>query len=367
MPLGDWLPLAPDTAYEIAGRVPAAEKDLVQVWIFQYGGGQLIHSTSFPAKDGRLHGWFHTDAKMIRFALGLRLAGSGRLNSVDVRMQLNASVAATINQAFKAEAHVLTRQLKELQDSLEKSQAKQNQNSLAQLEAFLRLQSYLGEDFVIPDVHGWAISPDFGLLLIELIEKNDYQMVVEFGSGTSTILIARAIATISSRLDGKPKPIQVAFEHSAEFYKQTEALLMRSRLIDAVDLELAALAPWVSPQGVEYQYYSCHSKLLQRARDLRSRRGGVLVVVDGPPAKTCRHARYPAVPILLSIFHGVTIDVLLDDYNRDEEQQIADMWVADLNEAGRPYALTAFELEKGACLLEIEGSAEIDAESRHRG
>jgi hypothetical protein len=79
----------------------------------------------------------------------------------------------------------------------------------------------------------------------------------------------------------------------------------------------------------------------------------VLVVVDGPPGSTNKHARYPALPVVLSYFTGAKIDILMDDYYRDEEKQITDMWLTEAKMAGYNAVHTKLNFEKGACLISL--------------
>ena len=48
--------------------------------------------------------------------------------------------------------------------------------------------------------------------------------------------------------------------------------------------------------------------------------------MNGSPARTQSFARYPAVPILYKQLNQEAVTVL-DDYGRDEEQQIGKLWI----------------------------------------
>lgn len=50
-----------------------------------------------------------------------------------------------------------------------------------------------------------------------------------------------------------------------------------------------------------------------------------MLVVDGPPGNTQNVARYPAMPVLYDRLAGDCV-VMLDDYNRKDEQQAVQMW-----------------------------------------
>jgi hypothetical protein len=122
---------------------------------------------------------------------------------------------------------------------------------------------------------------------------------------------------------------------------------------DSVQLELAVLKPYAADNGTSYLYYSCHDALAELALRLPQDGLRVLVMVDGPPGATGKHARYPALPVVISCFSAAQIDVLLDDYMRDDEKEIVQLWQADIARWGVVARLTEQKMEKGACLLSI--------------
>lgn len=228
-------------------------------------------------------------------------------------------------------------------------------NVSSQLEAVIRIQSYLDTGRLLPPFHGWPVSPDIACLLMQKIERKPYDIILEFGSGTSTVLIARSL----DRLQHRQRPLQVAFEHLEKYRSETAALLRESKL-EHHKVELV-LAPLSNTQGDDkteenYKFYECQSKLSDLARKYSSASLNLLVIIDGPPGLTGRHARFPAVPTVLSAFPHAAIDFILDDTKRTEEQEIVAMWTKILDERGRQYELITYDFEKGATLLEIQGS-----------
>lgn len=54
-----------------------------------------------------------------------------------------------------------------------------------------------------------------------------------------------------------------------------------------------------------------------------------LLLVDGPPGRTSKHARYPAVPALRDRLRpGATF--MLDDCHRREEKETLHRWLAEV-------------------------------------
>jgi hypothetical protein len=65
-----------------------------------------------------------------------------------------------------------------------------------QLEALTSLTSILPIRYPLPPMRGWAISPDFGVLLVSEILNKKPHVVVELGSGVSTLLIAYCLELV---------------------------------------------------------------------------------------------------------------------------------------------------------------------------
>lgn len=219
----------------------------------------------------------------------------------------------TINQRFKQLENHLTRQTK-----LEAS------NVIKQIESYHYLQNFFVDSFTIFDFHGWPISADFGALLIRLLQKKHYDLVIEFGSGTSTVLMAKAIEQIYAKQ--KNKPFIVSFDHLEQYANQTKEMLAAANVENFAQVSLAPLAPYNGLVDQNSMYYD--DKLIFEAfRSYQSSRElSILVVVDGPPESTCNLARYPALPILMNIFNHAKLDILMDDANRAGEQQIVTIW-----------------------------------------
>jgi len=244
---------------------------------------------------------------------------------------------------------------------LENNQAKQSLNTVKQLEAFLCIQNYLGADILMPDMHGWPVSPDLALYLIRLIETNDYDLVIEFGSGASTCIMAFALQRNAQRRALAAPIPYVAFEHLEEYHRQTLAALRRAGCLEAVQVVLAPLAEaaFTDRHGTEYAYYPCQATLENLARQQGGQARKILLVIDGPPAMTGKHARYPALPLVLRHFPQTPMDAVLDDHIRDDEKETAAMWAEDLDALEKPYAKILCPFEKEACLLQLGAASHL--------
>ena len=271
--------------------------------------------------------------------------------------QAQADLQAQLVVQLKNQSDELIRVRKFLDSTVQREVA----NATKQIEAAIGLQNYFatGElPHINTERHSWPISPDFALYLIELLELNDYDLIVEFGSGISTSIIAKTLAKMAAKRSGKPPVDFVSFDHLEKYYQQTLAQLEHAGLAEAVQLNLAPLQDWLAPNGNTYPYYACQPTLAALAKKHPAAGLRLLVIIDGPPAATGKHARYPAGPLILQHFAGAHIDLLLDDYIRDDEREVAKLWQADVVAAKLSYAISERKLEKDACLMAVSNPKE---------
>jgi hypothetical protein len=159
------------------------------------------------------------------------------------------------------------------------------------------------------EASGWRLPDDACALLARLVAKHKPDLIVECGSGRSTVVLAEALA---ARGRGRV----VALEDSLQYGAETD------RLIREHDLE-----DWAS---VRYAPLEAHDKALLTdkwyARNAWYDLAGIgMLVVDGPPGGSSRYARHPALPLLRDrLLPGCVI--VLDDVNRDPEKTIMRHW-----------------------------------------
>jgi hypothetical protein len=206
-------------------------------------------------------------------------------------------------------------------------------NAVKQVESFMRIQSFLGDGDSLGEFHGWPISPDIGLFLLERMREQHYDLIIEFGSGTSTALFARAIEVMQQQAAAKATDQTaspavttfVSFEHDTFYLGKTQQMLKARGLQKQVRLVHAPLVEWLDGDQA-YLYYDCKATLSEIAQQNIDRQLRILVFVDGPPGVTCLNARYPAAPYVLNALSRHQIDFVLDDAGRPEEKQVIELW-----------------------------------------
>jgi len=140
-----------------------------------------------------------------------------------------------------------------------------------QLEALQNLSAMLPASDVLPATRGWAASPDLLVVLVDLVITERPSLVVECGSGASTLWLALAMRRFG--IDGRI----IALDHDPVFGGRTRDLLARHDVRDLAEVRDAPLESF-SLDGETYAWYA------RRAwEDLA---GIDLLFVDGPPATT---------------------------------------------------------------------------------
>ncbi|MDQ7727291.1 class I SAM-dependent methyltransferase [Halomonas sp. SpR8] len=226
------------------------------------------------------------------------------------------------------------------------------------LESLLWLEKRLAIKGQLPPLSGWPAAPDFLLRLHTWVCKHKPQVVVETGSGVTTLVIADAL-----RQNGSGKLISL--EHLQEYADKTNETLKDEALTAWVELRVGVLVPWygehLNPADAEKssRWYSLDLEGIEQIN---------LLIVDGPPGATCLYARYPALPAFFE-WLAPTAEIWMDDANRQEEKDISEAWAERYG-----FELELIPLEKGMSRLWRAGgvtpaapSATVDTSERSLG
>lgn len=208
---------------------------------------------------------------------------------------------------------------------------KEIKQTFRQLEALQNLNAVLPPTDLLPPTRGWAASPDLLTVLVDLVIAKRPSLVVECGSGASTLWIALAMRRFE--IDGRI----VSLEHDPVFGGKTRDFLARHKVLGLVELRDAPLES-LTIDGENYPWYA------KRAwEDLN---GIDLLFVDGPPAAAGHQARYPGLP-LLSESLSPAATIVLDDLILPDMQEVLRLWL----DAYPDFASEILPLEKQAAVL----------------
>jgi predicted O-methyltransferase YrrM len=181
------------------------------------------------------------------------------------------------------------------------------------VEALFSIFSIIHLRYPLPPMGRWAISPDFARILVDVILERTPRLVVELGSGVSTLLCAYC-------LEKNGSGSIVSVEHEDAFARAT-AENIRKHCLDQFARVVHAPLRDIKRRNRIYRWYD---KSFLR-HEIASQKVDVLIV-DGPPAKTGDEARYPAIPLLFDRLADQAI-VLVDDAGRPEERATVRRWV----------------------------------------
>jgi predicted O-methyltransferase YrrM len=202
----------------------------------------------------------------------------------------------------------LERSLRRSTDELGKLQRDQTR----EVEALLQLFREVVPRAPMPSSGRWALNPTDLLGILHLIERHRPRVVLELGSGTSSVWIAYALEKIGGRL--------ISIDHEHEFAERTRRLLTAHGLDAVAEVRDAPLRP-VTVEGADFSWYDVDT--LADVGDVD------LMLVDGPPGGVGPLARYPALHLLGHKLASTAV-VVLDDANRPDEQGVLARWSAEI-------------------------------------
>ena len=191
-----------------------------------------------------------------------------------------------------------------------------------QLEAFVQLNSLIKFSAPLPSTRGWAGSPDLLLTLAQTVKTTKPKLVVELGSGVSTVVMAKA---------GAKKVI--SFDGSVEYAQLTRDLL-KAHGTKGVEVRYSRLAPYSSSNG----WYDPNS-----FKDIKNID---LLVIDGPQGGDDSNGHYPALAVLLKKLSPKAV-VILDDVKRAGERRLAEDFAKELPK----HEITILDHEKGTAVI----------------
>ncbi|WP_420934016.1 hypothetical protein ACOJR9_16640 [Alteromonas sp. A081] len=207
--------------------------------------------------------------------------------------------------------------------------------------------------------------------LSSLVIQNKYDVILEFGSGLSTVVAASALSdkaaqsssnkylldknNISDIENSLPKHI-ASFEQSSEYFEKTRGLLVSAGVDAYVDL---VLAPMVSVSSLEGNlnsdlFYDCSEKLLELKRLLSAKSANILVIVDGPSGNDGgESARYWALPMVLDYLSPFKFTFFVNN-SKDSEGELPQKWRDECSRRQLTLNIKQLNTPKGISLLNIQ-------------
>jgi hypothetical protein len=167
---------------------------------------------------------------------------------------------------------------------------------------------------------GWHLRAEAMKLVAQIVAEVRPRLVLELGSGSSTVLLARQCAS----LGGEARVVSV--EERPLFAARTSRLLRHHNLLDRVSL---VVSPVVRTRIGHWRGY-CYEMSDSGVASAMAGNQAELVLIDGPmSAWTMRgDCRYATLPLIRRWLTNSAI-VLVDDADRRQERDIIERWTAE--------------------------------------
>jgi predicted O-methyltransferase YrrM len=179
-----------------------------------------------------------------------------------------------------------------------------------EIEALFQLYGKVSPTAPMPPSGEWALNPTGLLNVYALVEQQRPRLVVELGSGTSTVWLGYAVVQ-----QGYGRVVSV--DHLPDYAEHTRMAIDRHGLTSISEVRDAPLTE-ITVGDETYKWYD--PSLLADLDQID------LLLVDGPPGTTGHEARYPALPMLRERLANGAL-VVLDDIDRVDEQEILERWL----------------------------------------
>lgn len=158
---------------------------------------------------------------------------------------------------------------------------------------------------------GWSIDTFLARYLVQHLLEHRPKCIVELGSGSSTILIARILQIL-----GEKETAHIAVDHESKYLGLTRDIAVLNDVASGIEFHHCPLIRYESLNKLWYGGLA--ENLAGRKIDL--------LIIDGPPGPLQPMSRYPALPLLIEHL-AEHCTIVLDDAIRDEEQEIARRWI----------------------------------------
>ena len=207
---------------------------------------------------------------------------------------------------------------------------KETHNGFAQVDSWAYFYQRIQPRRSLPAMRSFAASPDFLNLMIDLFAVHKPKLIVECGSGVSTLVNGYLLERVGA---GKV----VALEHHAGFGAISQTRIAEHGLEAFAEVRIAPLEKH-QINGANWQWYAASGW-----QDLTNID---FLIVDGPPDAIQHKARYPALPLLWEKLSPNAV-ILVDDCVRATDRAAVEQWVKEYS----GFEVNWIGTEKGACVL----------------
>lgn len=239
----------------------------------------------------------------------------------------------------------LTDKLVEVNKELRSALRYSSSNTVRQIENFISVDRFLNEGRKPLSFHDWPISPDIALYLLNKLLEEEFDLIIELGSGTSTVLISKTLQQLK-----RTKTKFYSFEHNEKYKAKT--LKSLSEVGEEYFNVVHAPLSMIEIDNCDYHYYSIPDEIFSYLNSLKiNKYFKAMILVDGPPGGLNALARLPALYVFSDIIKNSNSTVVIDDANRIDEKKILDIWKEELKSEGVSFDIENVKTEKGCVIL----------------
>lgn len=213
---------------------------------------------------------------------------------------------------------------------LYRSTKKDLENHQKKIQAYFSLYSMVNFRESLPYMTGWSATPELALAIYQEIRNNQPDKVFELGSGISTVIA-------SYGLEQNGKGTITSLDHDSTYANKSRDLL-KSHKVDAfAQIKICPLVPY-EIENTTWHWYDLES--LSFTEEIN------MLLIDGPPVKTNKNARFPALPLLIDKLSDHAT-IIVHDAHRPSERDILSRWITKFPE----FSCEIKNTEKGIAVL----------------
>jgi len=322
-------------------------------------------------KQKETHGWF-VSRKQQAEALSKEVEALKRENALLVSSKETASAVGELEQKLTSLLNKQSEDNIEIANALGKHVTRCHEEQKSNIASQLELRKLSALSRLPISIDSRSMDAPNLAELSSLIALNNYDVIIEFGSGLSTVVAASALqdrsaqqrnsdnllnetSNISDIANALPKHI-VSFEESYEHGQKTKELLCNAGVDAYVEL---CHAPLVSVPSIDGSFegvlfYDCAEKLLELKRTISADKARVLVIVTGSANESDEaQMAYWALPLVLDYLSRCSLTFFLNN-NANENSDLSVKWKDESKR--RRLAITSEHLNtpKGATIFNIQ-------------
>ena len=322
-------------------------------------------------KQKETYGWF-ASRKQQAEALSIELEALKRENALLASNNETALAVSELESKLTAMLNKQNEDSIEIANALGKHVTRCHEEQKSNIASQFELRKLTGFSRIPISTNSYDMDSANLAELSSLVSQNTYDVIIEFGSGLSTVVSASTLQDKADRgfnngkcLEDKgnnseiekalPKHI-VGFEQSSERLKETTGLLSNAGVEAYVDLchaPLISVAHIDNAKGGEL-FYDCTEKLLELKRILNNRRANILVVINGPFLDDDNKAKYWALPLVLDYFSQADITVFTNGTNSEQISDLIPQWEDECERRQLTANVKKLKTPKGVTIITIQ-------------